>query len=786
MGWILPGVVAGVDEPPNAKETARELMVRKAREGSEAYGTSPFSALSRDYFSRFSRDPDARPGRNEVLIDGTWKIVLAADAKPLTELMAGHLVEFLKGAMGVEVPIEKRPAGELGGDIRKAIVLRDLGGGATDTPESFTISVEQDAVTVHGHDAPGLRDGIARLVDLMGLRQAPILKMGRQVYKPRSKVRLGTVPWLGSLRDLVFMGFNATWVTGGDLYRLSTSDAILELKDRQKPGSLDALAKSVEAARRYGLKTYSHVHTKQKFPKDHPVFKAHPDMRGALTWKADGEYVLCTEHPVVRRFLTESIADLFKAAPELDGIVIIIGGEGFYHCYMRSFGTPKGRTNCKRCDKLGADIVVANLCNALAETARKFNPDAEVIAWPYSAEHVWSADRAQSGLIARLAPGTGIFTEIEKDEYVAKPDGVNKHLWDYSIDLIGPGQRAKDQVAACRAAGIPIYMKSEPELGFEAPRLPHIPCMDRWADRANALVECGADGAWVFPAFRPCYGTIAAEVSKFFWWDPAPEKEELLQEFAARIAGDKAGPHVRQAWKHVSDAIAWSPELPSYYRGPYYLGPAQPMCADPDAKVPDTFYGYYFFMAEIDDAEGMKKRPTFYTSPTGGDKVAAFGRFYRRMEELLKRALDEIEQAAPLVAERHRLTFEAEASPVRWFYHTARTEANFYESCQFRDRLLALAAKDSRTLAETAEARDAYRQWRAVLLDEKANATEALPVMEADVRLNFRYGGDHSFADGATMIRAKLELLDRELGEFLPSVARRCSLESSGEAGATE
>jgi hypothetical protein len=55
-----------------------------------------------------------------------------------------------------------------------------------------------------------------------------------------------------------------------------------------------------------------------------------------------------------------------NANPKLDGAVIIIGGEGFYHCFMRPFDVKKGHTNCARCEALGADRVVANLCNRMA------------------------------------------------------------------------------------------------------------------------------------------------------------------------------------------------------------------------------------------------------------------------------------------------------------------------------------------------------------------------------------------------------------------------------------
>ena len=733
-----------------------------------------YSILSKDYFSRFSRDANARAGEGETAIDETWTVVLPGDADPLSELMAGHFVDFLDRRMGLKLPVEKCARAELDERGERTILFLDSGGGDREVRESFTIAVNHGEVRVHGRDAGGLRDGIVKLVDRIGFREAPILALGDQIYRPRLRVRLGAVPKHGSYRDVVFMGYNAVFAGGGSLYALSTSDAIPELVGRRQAGSLEAGVKAAEEARRYGLKTYSFINTRLKFPKDDPVFRAHPEIRGTLTWKADGEYVLCTEHPLVRRYLCESVRGIFRADPELDGLVLIIGGEGFYHCFMRPYGVAKGHTNCERCEALGADTVVSNLCNYLAEEIRKVNPNAEIVAWPYSAEHVWSADRAQSRFIQRLKPGGAILTEIEKDEFVEKADGVNKHIWDYSIDLIGPGERAKQQVEACKAAGISIYMKSEPELGFEAPRLPHIPCMDRWFDRAEALAACGADGAWVFPAFRPCYGSSAAEINKFVWWEPVPEKEELLQRFAARLAGERAGPHVRNAWKYVSEAIEFSPELPSYYTGPYYLGPAHPMCADPDAKVPEVFYGQYLFHAEIADGEGIKLKPTFVTSPTGN--VPVFGKFYRRMEGLLRRAVDETAAARPLVPERCRLMFDAEDSPVRWFYHTARTEANFYESCQLRDRLIALAAQETRTQEDIAAGRRAYERWRTVLLDEKANSTEALPVMEADVRLDFYYGGDHKFSHGADMIRAKLELIDREIDEFLPALARKCGL----------
>jgi len=746
---------------PSQSETLSEVYGRLGNESLAAYQKCPFSVLSKDYFARFSRDRDQRPESGEVEITSHWTIRVSSEAGAVAQRMANDLADFLDRCMQVKLPVAEMSKVDPKVLPKRAIVLTASGGGEQECPGSFTISVNSNRILLSGRDEEGLRDSVAKLVEIIGLRQAPFLAMNEQVYKPRLALRLGAVPWLGSYRDLVFTGFNAVPLSGGDFFALSGSDAVPGLETRRDPEALRRLAQEARDARQYGLKSYFRATTVKKFPKSDAIFQKHPEIRGALTWKADGEYILCTEHPLVQQFYRETVEGIFRAAPELDGMQIIVGGEGFYHCFMRPFGVAKGHTTCPRCEALGADKVVANLCNLLADAARRANPRAEICVWPYSAVHVWSADAYQSGLIQGLKPGTALFTEIEKDECITKTGGVTKALWDYSIDLIGPGERAKRQIRLSRAAGIPVYLKSEPEISLEAPGLPHIPCLDRWFDRADALASCGADGAWVFPAFRPNYGSSAAEVCRLAWWDPAPRRDDALPSLARRIGGTRGGPHLRRAWQFVSQAIGLMPEIPPYYRGPYYLGPAHPMCANPAAALPRVFYGLFLFEAESTDADGLRLQPTFITQP--GNRSPAFADAYRRMEELLKSAVAEIDAAEPLVEQRHRRMFQSECSPIRWLYHTVRTEANFYESCQLRDRL---SGGEDRAQAP----RD-YRRWLAVLKDEKANAEAALPVMEADVRLDMYYGGDHTFSHGADMIRSKIQLIEQEINAYLPSLA---------------
>lgn len=756
----------------HATETLQGLMSRVEAERQKAYEACLFSALSRDFFSRFSRDPNARPESHEVLIESNWKIAVLQDTSPLGRRMAKDLAEFLARAMAVTLDQVVLPGVTLETAGAQTILLTEQDGGDPQVPESFTVTVGKDHIGVAGTDPAGLRDGVIHLIDSMGFRQAPILVLGTQTYTPRLTVRIGRVPRMGTVRDVAFFGYNgvivASWkIRGsgtGSLYALSTSNAIAELAARRKPDVLKQVQRSARQAGKYGLKAYAFIDTTERFSKSDPIFQTYPGIRGA---SRRGEDVLCTEDPRVRQFLTESMAGLFRDVPGLAGVVIIIGGEGFYHCFMNT------DRSCARCGKLGAETVVANLCNALGAAVREVNPAAEVIAWPYSATG-WSADDDQAQLIAKLKPGTAILTGVEKDESVKKP-GFDKRLWDYSIDLVELGGRATRQYAACEKAGIPLYLKSDPEFAFEGPALPHVPCLDRWLGRAEALAASGAKGTFLLTYFRPGFGTSAMELLKRVCWNPVPKQEDVLQQLAARIAGPEGGPHLRNAWRAVSEAISFSPELPPYFTGPYYLGPAHPMCADPAARLPELFKARFLFLGELSEADGMALQSVCLTSPRGD--VPVFGKMYRQMEACLKRAADDVKAAERLVPQRCRVPFGAEASCIRWFYATVRTHANFYEACQLRDRFRTLSQADP---TGRDQLKMVYDRWLEILRDERQNLAEALPIAEADMRLDFYYATDVSFSHVAGMIRAKSKILDREINQYLPSLARQARLPESG------
>ena len=222
-----------------------------------------------------------------------------------------------------------------------------------------------------------------------------------------------------------------------------------------------------------------------------------------------------------------------------------------------------------------------------------------------------------------------LLTEIVKDEVVEKPDGVRKALWDYSIDLVGPGERAKAQLAACREAGVPLRLLGMAEETFEASLLPHIPAMDRWGEAGGGFCEqrgrqylCLSDGPLrrderggskqtSFGGIRHLIGTRSSMI--------LPCGSAVLRQ----------GPHVRTAWRQVSEAIDFSPEIGPYYQGTHYLGPMHPMFADLDAEIPEVFYGYYLFYAEITAADAFKGAGRRFIRMRGGMRQSTSDTFAR-------------------------------------------------------------------------------------------------------------------------------------------------------------
>jgi hypothetical protein len=99
--WLTILPAYGDDSKPGKPESLAEITGRLAKETSAAYDECRFSALSKNYFNRFSRNPSAAAHEGETTIDSHWHLILPENVAPLGPLMATQLQMFLRDRMGV-------------------------------------------------------------------------------------------------------------------------------------------------------------------------------------------------------------------------------------------------------------------------------------------------------------------------------------------------------------------------------------------------------------------------------------------------------------------------------------------------------------------------------------------------------------------------------------------------------------------------------------------------------------------------------------------------------------
>jgi hypothetical protein len=501
-----------------------------------------------------------------------------------------------------------------------------------------------------------------------------------------------------------------------------------------------------------------------KLPESHPVFAVHPNARGSTQWRA-GIRCLCPSDPETLEYIAESYADIFRRIPSLGGIVAIIGGEGFYHCYMRRVSDPP---DCPRCSKRSAEEVVADLTNAVFRAVRKVKPDAELFAWPYSA-FIWSKEPYQLDLISRLDPGIHLVSEIDKDHQYQK-DGYVKNIWDYSIDFLGPSDRYKAQAEVIRSRGMKQACKTETAVSLEMHSVPYNPCMQRWSERMEVIRAQKPTSIYYAYDITGFARSRPEELAGRLSWSPSESPDGEIRKIALRDFGPDVAGDVVEAWKLFSEAVGHIPYLThGYYRGPSFIGPAQPLMLS-DVDLPSEFFGRHFYLAENDlseaSAEALALRPIYAADVRVSPAEMAD---MDRAVDLWEKGVGILRQARSKVSAPYRKEFQRELDMGAYLLAVFRSVSycnHFFElRAQYRD-----LTKDAPTTA-------ANRDRALGLLDEMAeivkvdlsNARRALIIARRDPRLDLAVRLDLDYPPLAKIIEAKIGYAERLLRELLPA-----------------
>ncbi|MEA2711445.1 MAG: hypothetical protein QOF78_4046 [Phycisphaerales bacterium] len=573
------------------------------RELLQSMNRHPLIAARRDVHRNVSPRPVAKVAADQVIFRGAWA-VRAARKSAAETAVAADAADFLK-RMGVDVR-----------DDAKNEILFEIGS----AERGFRVVASETRLDVHAADAGALWAGWVSVENQMRTSGGPIVARGEFSAEPAWNIQIAPPTWGSNyavpdlspeyvtddtFRSLAHAGADGMFIYGDFLvYAAGTRFEELNYPEAEK--NLATLRQASERAAAYGVKLY-YVAVSPKLAADHSLFKRRPSVRGARLFHGPDHpgtalHCLCSSDAEALGFHADVFGRMFKEVPQLGGVILIIGGESYYHCFMRAGGAALAHTNCAKCEGKVPEDVIANLLKTTADAVHAAKPQAEVMAWPYSAHGFWSKEPNQFDLIDRLPEGVALLSEIDKEQKVTR-GGIEKYIWDYSVDYDGHSDRIVAQSLRCAQRDRKLFIKTETAHGIELLHLPYVPAIGRSAtqwESVRALRPRGVLQRWGF------IGMFDSAAERIGWqarWNPSFTPSAATLAVARQLcAGDVAtATQIVAAWKHFDESVHHIPVLTTgaYYCGPAFLGPCHPLPVwDPKGAIPDAFKGNLYYLLE--------------------------------------------------------------------------------------------------------------------------------------------------------------------------------------------
>ncbi len=505
-----------------------------------------------------------------------------------------------------------------------------------------------------------------------------------------------------------------------------------------------------------------YVPVSPKLNQDHPVFRNYPAARGAsLSWpQAQRLHNLCTSDERVLRFHEDVFATLFAEVPLLGGLILLTGGESFYHCYMRpdleGFPPDGPRTNCPVCAGRPPAEVVSRLIDRVATAVHKVKPAALITSWTY--QPIRGDDAEATQLIAAYRPGTAHMVTVGKQQWYEKA-GYRKLTWDYTLDFAGVSDLAAKQARQAAARGIPVTVKTETAVALELHNVPFVPSVPRWWQKWQSVASLHPIAVLQSWMFYGMWGSPAEELGKWTNWRPDLHSEEVRVRLAGKYYGN-AATHAIAAWEACAEAVGHIPQIPGYFKGPEFLGPAHPLVLSPLGPEDQELYsgGLYYLQEHLEtfsSESAVKRVPLILTElpaqPGHGFVASApekawdiFQHEWAAAGDLFARALRSLQETpADLTARQHEQWSELQII-VEYLYRTACTTVNTYDFLREKARPEDGGVERIKTIARA----------------ELDNAQPALALYAKAPWLDLAERTDGRFPSSIRMLERKLELLE--------------------------
>ena len=375
------------------------------------------------------------------------------------------------------------------------------------------------------------------------------------------------------LQRLASLGVNGVWLQA-ILQKLApfpwVSETAAQQADRKK--RIENLRVLVQKAARHGIGIYLYLNEPRTLPQS--FFAKHPELKGVSV----GDYAsLCTSNPDVRNALTDAVAHIAGAVPDLAGFFTISASENLTNCWSHG-----GGRNCPRCSKRSAAEVIAEVNTAFFKGIQQAGSKADLLVWDWGWRDEWVEE-----IIQRLPTKVALMSVSEWNIPI-KRGGVDSIVGEYSISTVGPGPRATRHWALAKKRSLRAIAKIQAGNTWELSAVPYIPALENVARHAVQLKERGVDGlmlGWTLGGYPSPNLQIACDIAT----SPGDENsstDDQVQRAMERVAADRFGPALSaaivRAWKAFSAAFSEFPyHIGTVYNAPMQFAPSNLLWANP-------------------------------------------------------------------------------------------------------------------------------------------------------------------------------------------------------------
>jgi hypothetical protein len=618
-----------------------------------------------------SRDKQSKPSVNEVDLSQGWILLRPAEDSGIPFALIERFQNFLEKAMGCETRVSTE-----GKSAEARAMSFSVSPALAKAPGSFEVRVEAGEIRVLGSDLDGLRQALYYLQDLMESREGPYVRQGtvrretqlnpRYVYcyfalygDPLMEADIDPFPD-GFLEKLARAGVSGVWLQAV-LRNLAPSKTFPEFGAGWET-RLRNLNKLVERAGKYGVKVYFYLNEPRTMPAG--FFTRHPAIKGTHDPGDEQFFTMCTSTLEVREWLAGSLAHVFSRVPGLGGIFCITASENLTNCYSH------GRAEfCPRCSKRDGSEVIAEVIQTFRKGVRRSSARAEVIAWDWGWGEDWIRNGANAAkVIQRLPEDVALLSVSEWDKPINR-GGHAARVGEYSISVVGPGERAIGNWKLARDRGLPAFAKVQWSCTWEISAVPYIPVPNLILEHCQNLLKTGIKGlqaSWTVGG----YPSPNLEVAKQCYFSPAPEASLILSEVAARRYGRAAAPEILAAWRSFSQAFLEYPMEGGgiVYHIPVQHGPSNLLRLHP------TGYKATMMLFPYDDSPAW----------VGSYPVEVVEKQFEKMAALWGSGLEQFRRALTQVSASKRATYHKDLGIAETCYLHFKSVVNQILFCRLR------------------------------------------------------------------------------------------------------